>query len=204
MYRFDRIGTPPIHRECTIVTSAGVLGNSTAHNNRFFTGQVVNATPGSIAGAENIHWTGALTLPINTKWIIGQQFNMTKKGPDNSQGLELTSSLYGAMTDCIDVVPICGELNAAAGAVLGNVDTVDVPLILGPSTARPGTTIRTRSVQFAGPVNLVSSDLTGTWFNGFLFSIKDAAAGTIDNLSMRFAFRTGEPDPNTRDFDIRR
>lgn len=207
MYRFDRIGTPRIHGGNIALTSDGgaVAPNANATTNLTFLGNAVNAVPGSIASRDALHWDASLTLPIGNKFFVGQQFTLTKKGADNSLGLELTGSLHCVCSDFIETIPMFCELAAAGGTTLAAVTAVDQPTFLLPTgVQRAGTTQRARAMSYATPLNLVSPDAGGTYIHGFLFSGQDAAAGTINRMHLRFAFRTAEPDPNTRDFDIRR
>lgn len=206
MFRFDRIGTPRIHGGNLIVgSSTSNTVNSNSTNALQFQGHVMNATPDNISGRCIFHWDALLALPIANKFFVGQQFNMAKKGADNSQPLELTGSIHTSCSDFIEVVPIFAELTGAGGALLANVTMSDIPTILAASGRQAsGTTLRTRTMSYATPVNVVSDDAAGTYLHGFLFSGRDAAAGSIDRMMCRFGFRTGEPDPSVKDFDIRR
>lgn len=205
MFRFDRIGTPIIHGgNITAGTSTSTTTNTNSSNLATMVGHVINAAPGTIAGRDAFDWNALLAPTASHKFFIGQQFTLTKKQLDNSQGLELTGTLHTTVPEYVSTVPIFGELVAAGGSALASVTMADVPSFLGPSVQAVGSTLRTRAQSYAAPVNLVSDDAAGTYLHGFLFSWRDASAPNIDRIMTRFAFRTGEPDPNTRDFDIRR
>jgi len=205
MFRFDRIGTPRMHGgNLSVGTSTSTIVNSNSSNAQAFVGHVVNAAPDVISGRQAFYWDALLTLPISSKFIVGHQFNLAKKGADNSQGIELSGSIHTTVIDCVELFPIFGELAAAGGSVLASVTINEIPFTLGEGRQAPGTTLRTRSMSYAVPLNLISDDAAGTYFHGFCFSLRDASAASIDRMMLRFGMRTGEPDPGVKDFDIRR
>lgn len=205
MFRFDRIGTPRIHGGAlTLGSSTSTSVNSNLTTAQTFVGHAVNVANPGLSGREVFHWDASLTLPINNKFFVGHQFFIPSRLPDNSHGVELSGSLHCTLSDFIEVTPFFGKLSASGASVLANVTLSEYPTFLSDGRQAAGTTLRARTMSHATPVNLVSQDAAGTYIHGWMFSGRDAAAGTIDRMHMRFAFRTGEPDPATKDFDIRR
>lgn len=196
MFRVNRIGTPTILSGNFLASSATGWMNADAITTGLWGGSVINAAPVGDFAYNFLHWANGVgePIPASSRFIIGQQFNIEQPINGDVAGVELNGTLELpalASTGIQIIAPIFYRAVAAAGAVLGAVESLSSPVYLDMQPA--GFTLggygeRTYKTQVIANTN-ESLPVEGTYVHGFQVANLTAAPVNLTWFNAGYSVR---------------